>query len=156
MTATPIEPRRERCEAARDPYIARFEDGHVSPDSFDHAAHVQLGWRYLRTYDLPDAIARFRRALRRFVATHGAEAKYHETITVAYLLLIHERMDEASEGTAATWARAAATWDRFAAANPDLLTRGKHALARYYRAETLASDRARRRFVLPDRLAPAP
>jgi len=44
-----------------------------------------------------------------------------------------------------------ADWEPFARANPDLLTWRPSILERYYLPETLASDAARRVFVLPDR-----
>ena len=44
-------------------------------------------------------------------------------------------------------------WQGFADRNADLLTWKPSALDRYYRAETLASERARRIFVMPDRLS---
>ena len=60
--------------------------------------------------------------------------------------LIHERMRRGAE----------ASWEEFAAANPDLLTWRPSILAAYYREETLRSDLARASFVLPDRLASPP
>jgi tetratricopeptide (TPR) repeat protein len=108
----------------------------------NHAAHVKLGWEYLQRYPLPEAIARFREALQCFAAANGATDKYHETITWAYLLLIHERMQRTGDG--------AADFDAFAAANPDLFDWNDSVLSRYYRADTLASDLARRVFVFPD------
>ena len=64
-----------------------------------------------------------------------------ETITVAYMLLIAERLDGARH----------LTWAEFAHRNGDLLERQPSILARYYTEATLASDRARRVFVMPDR-----
>ena len=65
---------------------------------------------------------------------------YHETITWAYVALIHERVER----------RPAAHWEEFCRLNPDLLSWRPSILDRYYRPETLASDLARRVFVLPD------
>ena len=42
-------------------------------------------------------------------------------------------------------------WGEFARRNADLLVWSPSILDRYYEPETLASDRARRVFVLPDR-----
>ena len=76
-------------------------------------------------------------------ASLGKSGLYHETITVAYLLLIRERMERGNE----------ARFEEFAARNTDLLCWRPSVLERYYREDTLASDLARRCFVLPDRLA---
>ena len=75
-------------------------------------------------------------------ASKGNPALYHETITWAYLLLIHERKARGESDE---------TWEQFAARNPDLLSWKPSVLDGYYREETLASELARRVFVMPDR-----
>jgi|GEM_PF-6238460 len=46
------------------------------------------------------------------------------------------------------------SWEEFAASNPDLLSRKDSVLNKYYRAETLTSDLAKRTFLFPDKLKP--
>lgn len=87
-----------------------------------------------------DTIERFRSGLLRFAAAQGAAGKYHETITIAFMLLVCERTAEAVDQS----------WDQFATRNPDLLAWNPSILDRYYRADTLASDHARASFVCPD------
>ncbi|MEW6323174.1 MAG: hypothetical protein AB1635_19065 [Acidobacteriota bacterium] len=123
-----------------------FESGTLANDAFHHADHVHVAWVYVGRYGMPEALARFAAALRRFAAAKGVPGRYHETITWAYLLLVADRRS-ACPGE---------SWDAFAAANPDLLAWRPSLLDRYYTAETLWSDRARRRFVFPDRAAAAP
>jgi hypothetical protein len=127
-----------------DPLLAAFEAGTLSPESFHHADHVHLAWLYLRDFPPLEAITRFAEGLKRFARSVGKEGLYHETITWAYLLLIRERMARSAAGFDTTW-------DAFAGANLDLLTWRPSVLDRYYRTETLASDLARRVFLLPDR-----
>lgn len=130
-------------------FLAAFEGGTLSEENFHHRDHIRLAWLMLREAPLGEALARFTAGLRRFAARHGKAGLYHETITWAYVFLIHERMRRGGwEGKA--------TWEAFAAANPDLLTWRPSILNAYYREETLASDLARRSFVLPDRLAAPP
>ena len=50
--------------------------------------------------------------------------------------------------------RAAKSVEAFAARHPDLLSWKPSILDRYYRDETLWSERARQTFVMPDRLVP--
>ena len=123
--------------------IAAFESTGLPAEQFTHEAHVRVAWWYLRATSLPDALARFSTALRRFAAAKGAATKYHETITVAYMLIIAERLERAR----------GLTWGEFAAANPDLLVRSPSPLSRYYSDALLSSDRARTAFVPPDRCA---
>ncbi len=118
-----------------------FEAGRPPEGGFHHPQHVRVAWNYLRSHALPDALDRFCGGLKRFAAAQGATGLYHETITVAYLLLINERLSTTRE----------LDWEGFAAAHPDLLTWKPSLLERYYRPETLATDHARRVFVMPDR-----
>ena len=120
--------------------LAGFADGSLEP--FHHADHVRVAWLYLRHGPLLQAIERFAADLRRFAAAKGKPGLYHETVTWGFLFLMHERMGDDAEG-----------FEAFAARNPELLVWKPSALDRYYRPETLASERARRCFLLPDRLA---
>ena len=120
--------------------VDAFESTELPADQFTHAAHVRVAWWYLTQAPLPDALLRFVTALRRFAAAKGAHGKYHETVTVAYMLILAGRLADA-EGL---------SWTEFAAANPDLFG-SPSVLAKYYSDETLKSERARRSFVMPDR-----
>lgn len=123
-----------------DEFVQSFE-GCVLPNSaFHHRDHVRLAWIYLRRHPVLTALSRFTESLQRFATFHGHPGLYHETITWAYLFLIHERMAGAPEDE---------TFEAFAARNPELLTWKPSILDRYYDPETLGSERARRMFVMP-------
>src|SRR5262245_40884612 len=75
--------------------LARFESLALPPSEFGHREHVRVAFAMLRdTQDFAAAAHRFRTALLRFATAAGAAAKYHETLTWAYLALVHERMAE--------------------------------------------------------------
>jgi len=116
--------------------VERFERGDV--ERFHHPDHVRVAYAYLRTMPLLDAIARFSAALRRFATAQGKPQLYHETITWAFLLIIHERLQ-----------RAPAEWEAFIRENGDLLRWKPSVLDAYYSSEVLQSELARRVFVLP-------
>ena len=126
--------------------LESFEAGTLDPGGFHHRDHVRLAWLVLRRDPLPRALDRFPEALRRFAQAAGKPQLYHETVTYAYLLVIHEQMQQRPAGD---------TWEAFATAHPDLLSGKPSVLERYYRKETLASDLARRVFLMPDRLSSA-
>ena len=123
-------------------FIEQFEACTLPAERFHHREHVKLAWLYLNELPLLQAISRFTAGIKRFATANGKPDRYHETITWAFLLLIHQRM-------VATKGR---SWDEFAAANGDLLDWQENILSRYYRQETLASDLARQTFLMPDRL----
>jgi hypothetical protein len=119
--------------------VAAFESTELPAERFTHAAHVRVAWYYLRSISVLEAIVRFADGIRRFANSKGAATKYHETITIAYLLIIHERLDGART----------LAWSDFAGRNPDLF--GRSLLSRYYSDGLLGSERAREVFVMPDR-----
>jgi len=121
--------------------IAALESGDIDVGSFDHEAHVYLGWLYVRQYPLSEAVSRFTGALRRLTAKLGVPGKYHDTISWFYLLLIAERSNGANDNS----------WFDFRCDNSDLFSRDDNILGRYYSDELLRTDRARNSFVLPDR-----
>ncbi len=126
--------------------IRSFEAGDMPEGGFRHPDHVRVAWWYLLRYPLPQAIAIFSDRLRRFAAALGKPEMYHETITIVFVLLISERLDGAG-------AASALPWTAFAERHADLLAWNPSILDRYYTPETLWSERARRTFVMPDRLA---
>ena len=118
-----------------------FERVTLAAGQFGHTEHVRTAWLFVRRHGLPDALAAYSTALRRFALGNGAPQLYHVTITWAYLLLIHARQQIYQSQS----------WREFAAANPDLLKWKPSILDDYYTAEALWSDFARHTFVMPDR-----
>jgi hypothetical protein len=123
-------------------FIDSFESCNLANERFHHADHVKMAFLYLSRLPALEAIQRFSAALVRFAAAKGKPELYHETVTWAFLLLIHERMARAGRPQ---------TWSEFAAGNADLLTSKDDVLKRYYRGETLSSDLARSTFLFPDK-----
>ena len=133
-----------------DELIAALEECRLPAAAFDHRAHVQAGFGYLQRHGYAGALIALATALRRFSAHHGKQGLYHETVTAAFLALIHQRMAEDldAEGREIALAGAQALdWERFAASHPGLFARDL--LARYYSKDTLNSALARHCFVLP-------
>jgi hypothetical protein len=125
-------------------FLLALESCTLPESEFGHAAHVRAGYLYLRAVSFGQAIDRMADTIRRYAGSLGRSDRYHETITVGFLALIHERLRERGDGGG---------WAGFATANPELLDRG--VLLRHYSAEQLQSTRARRVFVLPETTAPA-
>jgi hypothetical protein len=125
-------------------FLAAFEAAELPNEPFHHADHVRMAWIYLARYGLPEAITRFSAALQRFALANGKPGLYHETITLAYLLLINERMrrDATLQG-----------WEQFAANNLELFDPPKTFLSQYYSEQLLNSPHAKLVFVFPDRIA---
>jgi hypothetical protein len=121
--------------------MERFMDTSLPASEFHHEHHVHVAWLFIRMHGMPAALGEFTAAIKRFADAKGATGLYHETITWAFLFLIAERQAKCG----------AATWEAFAAANPDLLVWKPSILERFYSNELLKSDLARRVFLFPDR-----
>jgi hypothetical protein len=111
---------------------------------FHHRDHVRLAWIFLREQPLLEALERFTTSLKRFATSQGSPGLYHATITWAYLLLIHERMERMPTDD----------FESFARGNADLLTWKPSVLDVYYDRATLDSELARRTFLMPSRSDP--
>ena len=124
--------------SADSPDLGRFLRAEIDPATFPHREHVRMAFEMLKRHDFPETVLHFSRTLRAMAEKVGRPEAFHQTITIAFLSLIAERLE----------AGGAEDFAAFAQANPDLLD--KALLARWYRPERLASAAARRTFLLPD------
>jgi hypothetical protein len=118
--------------------LQTFLRGKIVGTDFRHSDHVRVGFEILHNHAFPDALAAYCAALKGMAARAGRPDAYHETMTVAFLSLIAEQ-------------RAAGQYagvEAFVGDNPELMD--KSILERWYTAERLFSDIARRTFVMPD------
>jgi hypothetical protein len=112
----------------------------VHPDAFDHRAHIRLAYTYLAEHDVDTALTLMRRALQALIQHNGIPvAKYHETLTQAWILAVRHFMAASPD------ADSAAT---FIAGNPSMLD--AKIMMTHYSAEVLFSAEARARFVEPN------
>ena len=117
-----------------------FEACEFPAAQFDHRAHVRLAYTYLAEGGDQAALMRMRAALLAFLRHNGVPmAKYHETMTRAWILAVRHFM-EASGPSASSGA--------FIAANPRLLD--TKIMLTHYSAGLLFSEKAREGFVEPD------
>jgi hypothetical protein len=123
---------------ADDAFLAALEAGTLPPAQFDHRGHLRAGFLYLRRHDFPGACVAMKHAVQGFARALGKAGLYHETLTIAYLSLLAERLaDEPAD----------VTFDRFLERYPELSSRAY--LERYYPRGTLDTTEARATFVLP-------
>jgi hypothetical protein len=121
---------------------ARFEDGSLPAEEFDHAAHVRVARACLRELGLSAGARRFVEGLRRFTARNGVPHKYHDTLTHALLHLIYAEMVHAPEQE---------SFAGFRQRCPRLFTESRALLERHYSPGLLDSPAARAHYAEPDR-----
>ncbi len=126
-----------------DDFLDAFENAAISSDDWTHAAHVRMAWLYLRREASVDAaIAKACAGIPKLNAANDvAPSFYHETVTHAFMYVVHECIVSAPE---------IRDWEDFEKAFPELFDKAKPVLARYYTQDTLFSDAARTTFVAPD------
>jgi hypothetical protein len=105
---------------------------------FGHREHLELAWSYLRRYSIDEAAEAMVAAIRHVARLHGAEDKFHETITRAWLQFVAAHMQR--------WG--ADNFDEFLERNPDLLN--SKLIQHFYSSELLFSDAARASWTPPD------
>ena len=121
--------------------LERFMRGEADAANFPHREHVRMAFEMLRRHDFAEAAWLYSRALRLMTARVGKPEAFNQTTTIAFLSLIAERMERGGTPDFAAFVRA----------HPEMLD--KRALSRWYRPDQLATEIARRTFVLPE---PAP
>lgn len=120
-------------------FRAAFETCAISPDGFNHEAHLRLAYVYLVEYGSDGAHQRMREALLAFLAHYRIPAtKFHETLTRAWVLAVSHFMSKS----------ASASFSEFGAQSQPLFD--SKAMLTHYSAETLFSPEARVSYVEPD------
>ena len=136
-------PGSNRCHSAAEieDLVRRFEDCTIAPAEFSHDAHLLVALWYVGREPLPEAAARMRAGLLRFIAHNQVEPqKYHETITLFWLKLVGHFL--AREGAGRP----------LHALAQNLLARfgDSQLLFAHYSRELIASPAARSGWVAPD------
>ena len=119
-------------------FLAALEAGTLPLAAFGHHGHLRAGFLYLRRYDFPGACVAMKRTIQGFAATFGRAGLYHETLTIAYLALIAERLVEEP---------ASLEFEAFLERYPELTSR--EYFERYYPRGLLDAPETKTTFVLP-------
>jgi hypothetical protein len=123
-----------------DEFLRGFLECSLTPEQFDHGAHVRAAWLLLNRYPLTDAIEQMCSGILRLATHSGAREKYNRTLSEALLRLM------------AASSSIHGSWDEFKRSQPQLLSDVRALLALHYSPERLYSLEARASFVAPDRL----
>jgi hypothetical protein len=119
-------------------FAAEFESCRFPARQFRHADHIRLAWIYICKYDYQAAEARMGQSIRRFASHVGADRKYHETMTIAWMRLVRAARELSPRPDFAAFAHTH-SW---------LLN--KEAVFEFYTRERLMSDLARQTWIGPD------
>lgn len=115
-----------------------FEAGTLDPATFTHQDHVAVAYDMLNAYEFLEACQKYAETIRALAEKAGAPMKFNATITLAFLSLIAERMSAGQYRG----------YEDFISQNADL--KSKQVLEKWYSAERLTCETARKVFLLPD------
>lgn len=123
-----------------DALVSAIEACTLPNQVFRHREHVRLSFVYLRRYGFDEARVRISAAIRAYALHNRAPLKYHETITIAWLRIVHQAVSQVPDG---------ASFEYMLKRFPGLLSKGT--LMQYYSSELLGTEGARVSFVEPNR-----
>ena len=123
----------------------QFESCEFPVSDFDHRNHIRLAYIYLVENDSAESALLIRESLNRVLHHNGVDpAKYHETMTQAWILAVLHFMQNTEQSDSAA---------SFILQNPKLLD--TKIMLTHYSTKVLFSEQARRTFLQPD-LEPIP
>lgn len=105
---------------------------------FAHREHLELAWSYLRRYPIDEALEAMAAAIRHVARLHGAEEKYHETMTRAWLHFVAVHMQR--------WG--GDSFEEFLERNPAL--RESSLIEHFYSQALIGGELARASWTPPD------
>lgn len=129
-------------------FLQTFHDGTIPIAAWRHRSHLKVAYLFLCQFPFNEAVTQVRAGIQRYnAATNTSEALdrgYHETVTVAWMKLVHFAMSQHGP---------AASADEFIDAQEQLLNR--KALRFFYSRDRIMTWEAKREFLPPD-LTPFP
>jgi len=129
-------------------FIAAFEARAFPLEKWHHRDHIKIAYLYLLRHPLAEAIDKIRSGIQALNAQHkvpdAIDRGYHETMTQAWMRLVHCTLSEFGPAESA---------DAFLDKHTQLLS--KRALLLFYSRDRIMSAEAKAGFVEPD-LTPLP
>ena len=129
-------------ELTDEQFAAAFADCSLPPELFNHEAHLRLAWIHLKASGRKEATDNVCTQIAAFARHYGAKDKYHHTLTVAAVNIVHHFMQKGK----------AANFTELLHEFPQLKTKFTILIGSHYSADILQSDRARAGYLAPDLL----
>ena len=120
----------------------QFKNRTMPAAVFTHDAHLRLAWLYLREHGINKAEELIQDQLRKYVASLGAEDKYHTTLTVAAIKVVNHFMSHSKSDS----------FKDFIAQFPQLQTGFRELIGSHYGFDIYTSKKAKLEYVEPDLL----
>ena len=119
--------------------VRRFESCEINPADFRHYQHLTVALWFVMQFPYDLASQKIRAGIKKLAAAYG-KMGYHETITLFWLMLVHDFAAARSSGEPIC---------EVANRLVESCT-GRDLIKEYYSAELLATPEAKERWVAPD------
>ena len=119
-----------------------FAECSLDPRLFSHEAHLRLAWIHIRRYDIDKAISNITTQLKNFVAFHGAQGKYNETVTIAAIRAVYHFMLTSPEDN----------FKSFITQNQRLKNNFRELLSQHYKTDIFNSENVKNIYLEPELL----
>ena len=116
-----------------------FENCTLPPQLFSHEAHLRLAWIKIKKYGLQDAESIIQNQLEAYVKHHGAQDKYHVTLTVAAVKIVDHFMQRSTTKE----------FNELLVEFPRLKNNFKELILSHYKGDVFNSDEARSVYLEP-------
>jgi len=126
-----------------DVFLTQFESCIMQPQDFTHVGHLRLVWISIKKYGIVKARDVVQSLILNFVTTAGAKDKYHVTLTIAAIEVVHLLMKNS----------VSLEFNEFLKEFPQLKSDFKGCINRHYSFDILESERAKKHYVEPDVLS---
>ncbi|MDN3656800.1 hypothetical protein QWZ08_14230 [Ferruginibacter paludis] len=123
-------------------FETQFKNCALSPDQFNHEAHLRLAWIHIRQYGTGQAIENICNQLNNFTRHAGAADKYNVTLTIASIKAVAHFIKKTDT----------ANFNDFIMQVPRLKYDFKELMACHYSQDIYNADIARKEFIEPDLL----
>ncbi|WP_067029637.1 hypothetical protein [Allomuricauda sp. CP2A] len=124
-------------------FVEAFENGNLNPKLFDHEAHLRMAWVYIQNHGEQKAVEKACSGIKHFDVVHGKGNKFHTTITVAAVKVVHHFVKKSSSST----------FSDFIEEFPRLKVAFKELLDQHYGFNIFSDEKAKASYVPPDLLS---
>lgn len=118
----------------------QFRQMTLDPALFTHEAHLRLAWIHIEKYGVDEAIENICDQIKKFDATHGDGTKFHVTMTVAAVKVVHHFFQKSR----------ATSFQVFQKEFPRLTSHFKELLDQHYSQKRMFHRNAQEQYLEPD------
>lgn len=120
--------------------LEKLSKGTLDRSVFTHQAHLRVSYIYLKRYGVLGAIINVQEQIKKYISFLGLEDKYHTTLTVAAIHVVHAFMAKSTSDN----------FTDFMAEFPELQNNFKGLIEQHYGFDIFKSAEARTTFIAPD------